>query len=144
MSSHFSTSTSRRKSPAYCLKGRWNGIDSMIDDRPLYVNVYVKWYDEIGTDFLDFTETLHAVRNVTNDGYTAWSSETHPRIGVEIDDGPDRFTYDVTVHVDLWGWIMYSHTFENIDIRARQPWGTLLLAQTWIPNLQFVETRLLA
>lgn len=144
MSSHFGTATSRRKSPAYCIKGLWEAIDSYSEGRPIGVNVYVKWFDEIGTDFIDITETLHAVRNVTNDGYTAWSAATHPRIGIEIDDGPDLNTYDVTVHVDLWGWIMYSHTWENVDVTARQPWGTMLLARTWIPGHQFLEARLLA
>lgn len=144
MSSHFSTSTSRRKSPSYCLKGRWENVDSMVDGRPIGINVYVKWFDSIGTDLIDFTETLHARRNATNDGYTAWSAETYPRIGIEIDDSPDRGIYDVTVHVDLFGWIMYSHTFENVSILDRQPWGTLLLAKTWTAHQSYLETRLLA
>lgn len=143
MGSHFSTSTKRRRSPSYCIKGMWELIDSMSEGRPIGVNVYVKWYDEIGTDFIDFTETLHAVRNATNDGYTAWSRESHPRIGVKIDDTAALDRYDVTVHVDIWGWIMYSHTFEDVDITFRQPWGTTLLAKITIPGQQFIETRLL-
>lgn len=144
MSSHFSTSTTRRSSPSYCKKGKWEDIDSFRYDRPIGVNVYLKWYDAIGTDFIDFTESLHAVRNATNDGYVAWSSATHPRIGVEIDDLPDLDRYDVTIHVDLYGWIMYSHTFEDVDVTPRPPWGTLLLSHTWIHHERFIETRLLA
>lgn len=116
----------------------------MVDGRPTSFNVYVRWFDDVGTDYIDMTETLVAVRNATNDGYTAWSSMTFPRIGIEIDDSPDIAIYDVTVHVDIWGWIYASHTWENVDLTSREPWGSELLDQTTIAHHRFIEARLLA
>lgn len=144
MSSHFATSTHRRASPAYCLKGKWAGVAPMINARPTSVNVFVKWYDEISTDKLNFTETIHVNRNVSNNGYSAWSGASPPRIGISIADLVDLDRYDVTINVDLFGWIMYNHTFPNVHVRFRQPWGTTLLEQTWTHNRRFLHTRLLA
>lgn len=144
MGSHFDRSTTRRRSPSYCIKGMWFGIAPTIDDRPISVNAYVKWFDSIGTDFLDFTETLHAVRNDTHDGYIAWSSETHPRIGLSIDDKTELNRYEVSVLVDLWGWIEYEYCFEDVEITFRPPWGSSLHQKVWIHNEQFIQIRLLA
>lgn len=112
--------------------------------RPSGINVFVRWFNDVGTDYIDFSETMHAVRNVTNDGYTAWSGPTYPRIGVEVRDTAELDRYDVTVHVDIWGWITESHTWFNVDVSFREPWGTTLLAYNTIADRTYIQARLLA
>ncbi|KKM52355.1 hypothetical protein LCGC14_1554910 [marine sediment metagenome] len=144
MTSQFAISTSRRRSPAYCLKGKWYNVPSDPGGRPSGINVFVRWFNDTGTDLIDFSETLHAVRNAANNGYIAWSGASYPRIGVAIADTADLTRYDVTVHVDLWGWITDSHTFLDVDATFRQPWGTTLLAFNTIADRVYIQTRLLA
>ncbi len=119
-------------------------MDEMIGGRPSGINVFVRWFNDTGTDLIDFSETLHAVRNPAGNGYTAWSAETFPRIGVDVRDTAATTRYDVTVHVDLWGWITDSHTWPDVDVTFREPWGTTLLAFNTIADRTYIQTRLLA
>ena len=144
MTSHFSTGTTRRNTPSWCKPGMYRAVLPYVDKRPATITAYAKWFGPFASEQIDMTETFQLRRNAAGNGYHGASTAQPPRLILTLKDHTDLRYYDVVLAVDLYGSVLITQTWYNVDVTRRLPWGTGIIRRVHIPRIRFIETQLLA
>lgn len=143
MTSHFSTGTTRRASPAWCKPGMFGGIVPTVDGRPATINAYARWTGDYYGDEFNVIETIQLRRNPLNNAWAGESAVSGKRIKIDCKDTADpnfvnvtMYLYDGSAPYDVLWWF-------NVPTTWRAPWGTQRLINTAGGHRDLVETQLL-
>lgn len=144
MPSHFSTGTTRRRSPPWCKPGMYGNVPPFIDGRPSSLNAFATWRDLIGTDQFDLAGVMHLTRKTP---FTGWKSSIPSApywLELEVNKTVDPEVYEIELYVKAsWGTIdhhQWIHLQETDDPR----WDTHLRYEVWVPDVRYAAIRVLA
>lgn len=134
MSSHFASGTSRRASPAYCLKGMWDGISATIDEKPARLNILGQWSSDYSGPAI---ELVHLYRLLYDPVAGLWSGEATSgiwtqRTTVTLPGSDNRST--ITHRLLEAGAQILETTWSHEQLNPEGYWNTGILETIWVPD----------
>ena len=140
MGSFFSQGTKRRGSPAYCKKGKREGIPADENGKPVNLNAYAKWEGvQTGGPFL-VSESFALQLTTGGTEYVGSSADSGLNLQLVLHETSDPDAYDVALRLRVDEVIVEEEFWFDVDVRFRPPWGTTLVirrALFGITNQQF-------
>lgn len=135
MSSHFSTGTTIRTSPAWCKKGMFVGVPPDVGNRPTSLNALAQ-FRYVGTAVdVDLFQLIWTPRNQANTAWEGATGQTGYNIHLEILDQPTPGEYKITLQLRQDLALVADQVWIHHQPPDQARWNTGRLTAVQVPGL---------